>query len=881
VIAKQSEFQDLERLRGLRDQAASRLEMLHSGQSKERRPFEAKEKQLQARHSGAIAKLRDQKDQVNATLERLAQTYRERESALSQQRESMVEEKRQALAPETQRLVGELATAQQRAKLPIRTDDETALLAGIAARLVRLRNEAKSATAMLAEAAESESSARRQLDEGLKAIRKHKGHIADLEKDQETARRLLYPEDGSWLAEMRKQDPGWVRGIGRVVNPELFARKDLKPEFADPGDNVYGWDLDLSVIVPAAAASSDDELRARLAEAEETLRTATHELETLEKGAGKKRLALKEAAERHTRAKSDWQVVEQKIASQEKLERSETQRVSDAVAERRIQAKREAESLQTELDEFEARAGVEIERIKEDFSRARQENLGAEAIERSELEAGKADIETKIEAETRTHRDAIRQLWSDFDALCSRQGIDLAALKVADTELARAKEQVERVEGYRDLLQGYDGWRKSQWSRRDELQRELTEQQGGVRDTEAELSSERALHRQRLAELKRARGGIETDLRRTQDMLSEVCRKLDEIGPIPVAEQALSYEGTPAHLVGEAEGALALWKKQRREVSQGIARAENAIAGSSDEQIAEIWRKSLAELESELGLSLSDDPNYWRHIPPKLESFIDDILPTIRETLIQTIVGVGQQLADYFHGLKSADSSIHSYSAKISQAIVQSLDVEALSDVNIRLRSKIKDLDFWVRLESFIQEWNQWRQSDYSDLPSQDLTDAMGAAIIILDKVRTGNDLRALFDLSLELRENGRLAVIKNDNDLANASSRGLSYLALCGIFIGITHYLCNNRKTHIHWPVDELEVIDGTNINRLFGMLDRAQITMVAGFPSKDANLLRLFKRHHVIDLKQGIRVMNPAGTDLLSQVRQRIANTEDAASV
>ena len=335
------------------------------------------------------------------------------------------------------------------------------------------------------------------------------------------------------------------------------------------------------------------------------------------------------------------------------------------------------------------------------------------------------------------------------------------------------------------------------------------------------------------------------------------------------------------HLVSEADSTLALWKRQRRDVSQGIRKAENTIAGSGDEQIAETWRRSIAELEVELGHALGDDEHYWRHIPPKLEVFIDDILPAIRETLIQTIVGVGQQLAEYFHGLKSADSGIHSYSNKISQSIVQSLNVEALSDVNIRLRSRIKDLDFWVRLESFVLEWNQWRQSDYRDLPSRELIDAMGGAIVILDKVRTGNDLRTLFDLSLELRENGRLALIKNDNDLAYASSRGLSYLALCGIFIGITHYLCNNRKTHIHWPVDELEVIDGSNINRLFGMLDRAQITMVAGFPSKDANLLRLFKRHHVIDLKQGIRVMNPAETDLLSQVRQRTAEMKEAADV
>lgn len=881
VIAKQSEFQDVERLRGLRDQAGSRLEMLHSTQSEERRPFETKEKELHARHTRAIAELRDQKDELNASLECLAGTYREREGELSQQRENALEEKRNTQTPERERLVSELATARERAQLGIRTDAETALLEGISANLAKLRSQAKTTATECSGAADLESGAQRELEEGLKAIRKHKGHIADLEQDLDKARRLLYPEDGSWLAELRKQDPDWVRGIGRVVNPELFARKDLKADFAGPGDSVYGWDLDLSVIVAAPAADSDDELRARLTGAEEVLHIATRELETLDKYAEKKRRGLKEAAERHAHAKTGLQLLEQKVASQEALEQSEIQRVSDAVAERRIEAKCDADSLRTELAEFDARASSEIARIKEDFTRAHQGNMAAEAIERSELGARRADIDKKIADEEQTHKQANDQLWRDFDALCSRKGIDLATLSAAEEEFSAARKQVSRVEGYRSLIRDYEAWQQSQWSRREELQRHLSEQQEGIRDTEAKISSGRAQHRQRLAELERAKGRIEADWHSTRGTLSEVRQKLDEIGQIPATEQAVTDEGTPTHLVGEAESALALWKKRRREVSQGILKAENVIAGSGDEQIAETWRKSIAELETEIGHSLGDDPNYWRHIPPKLEGFVDDVLPAIRETLIQTIVGVGQQLADYFHGLKNADGSIHSYSAKISQAIVQSLDVEALSDVNIRLHSKIKDLDFWVRLESFVVEWNQWRHSDYSDLPSQELIEAMGAAIVILDKVRTGNDLRALFDLSLELRENGRLAVVKNDNDLANASSRGLSYLALCGIFIGITHYLCNNRKTHIHWPVDELEVIDGSNINRLFGMLDRAQITMVAGFPSKDANLLRLFKRHHVIDLKQGIRVMNPTDTDLLSQVRQRIAKTEAAADV
>ena len=106
--------------------------------------------------------------------------------------------------------------------------------------------------------------------------------------------------------------------------------------------------------------------------------------------------------------------------------------------------------------------------------------------------------------------------------------------------------------------------------------------------------------------------------------------------------------------------------------------------------------------------------------------------------------------------------------------------------------------------------------------------------------------------------ENGHPRVIHNDNQLDTSTSDGLKYLALCVIFIAISRLLCPDREVKLHWPIDELGLLHGENIARLFDMLNRGGIVMVGGFPSEDPVMLRNFKHRQRIDFKRGIRVID-----------------------
>ena len=186
------------------------------------------------------------------------------------------------------------------------------------------------------------------------------------------------------------------------------------------------------------------------------------------------------------------------------------------------------------------------------------------------------------------------------------------------------------------------------------------------------------------------------------------------------------------------------------------------------------------------------------------------------------------------------------------------MKIDALSSMGISLTSRIDSLDYWKSLQDFSKSWQEWRESGEHGLPDQSFLDEMSSLIDALKSIKSGSHLRDYFDLHIRMVENGHERIIKNDHQLDNSTSDGLKYLALCVIFIAISRLLCPDREVLLHWPIDELGILHGENISRLFSMLDHGGIVMVGGFPSEDPVMLRHFKHRQVIDFKKGIRVID-----------------------
>ena len=204
------------------------------------------------------------------------------------------------------------------------------------------------------------------------------------------------------------------------------------------------------------------------------------------------------------------------------------------------------------------------------------------------------------------------------------------------------------------------------------------------------------------------------------------------------------------------------------------------------------------------------------------------------------------------------------------------MNIDALSSIEVHLESNVNQDEIWKILKGFSVSWSDWRESYSDSFPDDDLLDSMDKLVGELLVIKSGRKLRDMFDLKILMTEQGHQRIIKTDNDLDNATSDGLKYLAICIIYIAISRLLCPDRSVALHWPIDELGILHGDNIAKLFAMLDQSGIIMVAGFPSNDPNMLVNFKHRQLIDFKKGVRILQIPSLTLRDRVLEKLEESK-----
>ena len=843
--------------------ALERYEQLESGVAHERKPFEAREVKERARYDAAIHRLRAEKDAASAQIAQLDDAFRVRRETIKDEWHRQTLEIQNASKGDRDALVQECADAKARAERPDRTPDERAMLAKLQHELDEA-NRLRDAALVDADAVRSSrEQAKGSLDDALEKVRAAKRQVADRESELAVVRTALFPPDGSWLSRLREENPSWVDGIGRVVDPDLLLRTDLDPSFESAGFNFYGWDLTVSALEPVEAAREEGDLRERFSQADARYKEAKDAAE----GAANE---AETAARRHDEAKRSSEQAQQAVrrlsaTRDEILGRQLSQRevIDQAVTERTLLAKKDIARLESRIKEFDQRLQDRQDALRIAHHEARNELQSQHAIDRSRLDTELEALAVRETEEKAHHAAVLKDIWADFDVLCSEKGIDPKRLSEARGAYQELSAQVSKVEGYGKLVRDYRAFLEHQWPRLSELNDELIAKKRQLADVEDKRAQAQARYKVDDEKLGQEIKRISGELNARRGLLSEASHLLDRGPRFPaVVEPA---QGAPRYLIDQFSAQLEEYQRERDAIRKRVLSAETRLNRSGDEGIRDSWHRLCAEKESALGTSFSTDPEYWQHLPELIGKMVEEVVPTTREALIETLRTVSSQLADYFAGLQSADRRIAGYASRISSAIHEVLAIEALSDITLEMRSGVRDLGYWRELKHFAHAWSEWSAQASSRLPSSELVDALGDALAAVATVKTTRDLRNLFELTLKLTENGVERRIRNDHDLAHVSSHGLSYLALCAIYIGLTHYLCEGRSTPIHWPVDELGIIDPGNITRLIDMLDHGNIRMVAAFPDGRPELLGLFKRSHVIDRRKGIGVIDTSGNDLL----------------
>ena len=199
----------------------------------------------------------------------------------------------------------------------------------------------------------------------------------------------------------------------------------------------------------------------------------------------------------------------------------------------------------------------------------------------------------------------------------------------------------------------------------------------------------------------------------------------------------------------------------------------------------------------------------------------------------------------------------------MQRSLSQNIATEVVEDIQIKIESGIKDLEFLPALARISDLHEKWTRSG-EDLPPDVFTEALSALL----EYWSGNegitaDLRRQIRLRGHVVENGIKRDFHASTDLADISSNGVSYLILTTILVGFINIVCGKKPVQMVWALDELGNIDSRNVRNLLEMLNKNGINLVSATPNADMGVRESFahRLRIVKDKTLGPRLMEVRG--------------------
>jgi len=683
---------------------------------------------------------------------------------------------------------------------------------------------------------------------------------------------LCNPKPGALLTELREQDPEWHGTLGKVIRQDLLARKDLSPVYKVQGykaqgykvpehkeqkteeqPDLMGWSLNLERIDKPEWACSLEEQQQRLETQEEHLNLAEQQCEIKKAESDKALKALKAFQDEREEAERQVKQASRRYESAKEAVRTVKDKNQQAATERQRRAQQRLTLLNREMDELKQRIDKEVDEIEERFTDSFKEAQSQYFSQLSLIEEELGIIENGLTEEKQRNQTALTQIQQEFKTQCAAKGLDDKVLEAAIHQVRKAKEDHDRVCGYQDAVVKYDYWYHNEWPRRTEYEESRTQATAQTNHFDMLLKDAERSYKSKRDDLNQQHGRWR-DQKTTQTESREACIHMLKRADLALINQITDELRPLDAVLAETESLLSAQQQIIKQVRSGIGKVESVIASQGERnQIADAWQQ--LRQAAEAGLT---DPANVDLLNISLTRGLDELmrvhLPQKMQTIESFVRTISDQLTDFYVGLNQVSKLINQQSRAISKSISEKQYFAAIGSIGVSLQSRIDSQDYWPYLASFEQTYRAWKEAGELGLPPKDLDEKLIAVTDILHRSQVAKGIESVFDLEISLEENARVVTVTNSRDLENASSNGLSYLILCSIFAGITRMLCRDREIRIHWPVDELGVIDSVNVASLFRMLNDHNIVMVGGFPTTDPLLLQHFTDRHEMRKDEGL---------------------------
>ncbi len=655
-------------------------------------------------------------------------------------------------------------------------------------------------------------------------------------------------EDGTLFNYLRDSVPNFEHTLGKVINPDLLLRKNLKPEFNEGESSLYGLKIDLSQIESKGFGNVQtiieeiQELDKHIAELEAQI--AQVEVET-------KTLSNKCDAKEHDVARVSLEA-KQEQAFNEQLEAD----IQDKNTQAALWLKKYIEGLQLALTECQSNLRTVIGQKREQNTLYQKNIEKLNAQKQTSLDCIEAKLSEQEIAASKVTEEKLAELKLQINKSIADENKAIRENGFSDDDINNAKQAYELAQQQheRALTAGirvrrYNKFLSSEWVKHQRLTEEKTK-------TEQALSQHRRLAQETRNGLESKRSQISAELVDNHEINVQLATGFKELKFMMEIGQTLNIQPNEAYnsryisyeverlklaldkLVEQLEKTQQSGKNTFNQLQKVFIRVQRTHPARFFEKMRE---EVLEKVEPE---------NLWIKAALEIRNYFNEDHVSQESLLRSNYTVVAQSISNFSTSVKEADKQLSAKGRQLTTKIGQvSNPFESMGKIDIKVSSRLKTLAYFSSLEDFSKAHNRWKYQQLNELPGDELISKLTNLVNLLNTHKPVIDIAKYFEFTVDYMDGETHKMATNDQEIAELSSNGLTYLIIVSIYIGLINLMRSDTNVKLAFCVDEFDKIDSENSMLLIKLFDEQGIRILSAQPSGKGEILQYYQHCYQIE--------------------------------
>ena len=645
---------------------------------------------------------------------------------------------------------------------------------------------------------------------------------------------------------LRTERPEWVANIGRVIHEDLLLRSDLEPDFTE-GSTLYGLNINLDKI-NASNLSSEEALKQDLQAAEHRVKKLKATVEDDHKKLSELSVLFKEAKERLS-------LLDVNLSSKQGEKTQDIAKLNSL----RIQLDRSKASKRSNIENELAKGvadlhalqdAIQIENKKFANSINQQKSLYDERV--IELQMAENAALSALDKRAESIAEALKIELANLEKARLKQleekGVPQELLLNFEKQLSTINQAIDLAQSKAKEVREYRDWLEFSYSQLNEkvlasnsMKIDVEIAATKLLAVQAEKNEAYRKHSEIISELENNKHQVEDDIRNANTHLSTLA--LWPKDPMVLAmPHDIAY--TLMELIRQKINSLDEYEKQVATIAKGVGEIRQEMlrmVNTAPEQYCLL-------AETEFGSPRLHHEYAWMEVA---RGWFNQQDKESEKKISLDGRQQGLSIKIFCDELENLKHTVSNFNRELRSSLNQATMFTKIQNVDVHISTDVDKQDYWQGIDRLRFEYDTWHPMSGNSLPPASFVQAaQDIASILADErgiVATPSDL---IQIRIEATIDGRTVSARDEKELQNLSSNGLSYLVLAIVMVGFVNKIRGENKVAIPYAIDEVGNLDLNNSTLLLEFLAHNNIRLIGAFPDVNERLAPLFKyKYNVLD--------------------------------